>query len=304
MLDSLDIHNFQSLKSVHLELGSLTVIVGDSNCGKSALIRSIQALASNVRGSSVVTHGAKSASVSATSQGCKVTLEKGEGHGAYRVSVDGEDKEFTKLAGEVPEEVTKLLGLDPVKEGSSLNFAPQHEPPFLLTTTGSSVARTLGELTKVSTVLEAVREANRRRSSSTSDLKLRTKDLEQAEESLKVMDSLRARKAALLRVETLMAEAQKTGYDVLKLQGILEQLGKAEIEVPETVDISPLTEAFAQLKDLYTHLSKMSQLTKVAAQRQREYETVGAECEATESQLREALVELSMCPLCQQPVVT
>jgi AAA15 family ATPase/GTPase len=116
MINSLDVRNFQSLKDVHLDLGLLTVIVGDSNTGKSAVVRALKALASNLRGSSAITLGCRTASISAVCDDSKVTLEKSDTSSSYRVSKAGEpDREFTKIAGETPEEISSLLGLNPVK---------------------------------------------------------------------------------------------------------------------------------------------------------------------------------------------
>jgi DNA repair ATPase RecN len=300
VINSLDINNFQSLKSVHLDLGPFTVIVGDSNCGKSALVRSVQALASNVRGSSIVTHGTKMASVSATTDAGTVTLEKGEGHGAYRLAGAVEEKEYTKLAGEVPADISKVLELDPVKEGISLNFAPQHEPPFLLTTSGSTVARTLGELTKVSTVLEAVREANRRRTSSSSDLKLRLKDLEEINKSVAVVDSLNSRKEAICAADKLIMDIKYIETEVVKLEEIVSCLDRPEVEVSEIYDISELLQAYEDFNCLYRMLEKIHELSTEVIACTRFYDVWSDRCEILEKEFHEALTEEGECPLCGQ----
>ena len=303
MINSLDIRNFQSLKTVHLDLGPFTVIVGDSNCGKSALARSIQALASNFRGNSVVTHGAKIAYVSAVTDFAKVTLEKGEGHGSYRVTSGSDDREFTKLAGEVPEAVSRALELDPVKEGISLNFAPQHEPPFLLTSSGSVVARTLGDLTKVNVVLEAVREANRRRTSSSGELKLRIKDLESVDRSLSVVDKLGVRKEAILDVGRLINNAQSIEDEIHRLTNIVDILNKSYAEVAPVYDISNLVKAYEDFNSLYRDLEKLRKLSVELESATKFSEHCTALSDELEVQFHEALEEVGECPLCGQIIV-
>jgi exonuclease SbcC len=302
VINSLDINNFQSLKSVHIELGPLTVIVGDSNCGKSALVRSVQALASNVRGNSIVTHGYKIASVSATTDSAKVTLEKGEGHGSYRVVHGDSEKEFTKLAGEVPEDVSRVLELDPVKEGLSLNFAPQHEPPFLLTSSGSVVARTLGDLTKVSTVLEAVREANRRRTSTTSDLKLRSKDLDSLSNAPELLNSLNIRKDAVHAVGKLIIDIKFIESEIAKLEIIADSLGKLDIEVPCIYDISELVKAYEDFSTLYKSLERLRELTIEVTACERFYDSWTERSEVLDREFHEALEEIGECPICGQKI--
>jgi DNA repair ATPase RecN len=302
VINSLDVRNFQSLKTVHLDLGPLTVIVGDSNCGKSALVRSIQALASNVRGSSIVTHGQKLASVSAVTDSSTVTFVKGDGQGYYRLVDQLEEREFTKLAGEVPAEVSVALELDPVKEGLSLNFAPQHEPPFLLTSSGSVVARTLGDLTKVSTVLEAVREANRRRTAASGDLKLRNKDLESVNSSAEVLNQLNIRKEAIFQVEKLISDIQILEAEILELQRLEEVLDSTDIDIPEVCDISEVIKAYSEFNTLYKSLENIHNLTTEVTACNNFYMVWLERSETLENQLHEALEEAGECPLCGQVI--
>lgn len=303
MINSLDVRNFQSLRTVHLDLGPFTVIVGDSNCGKSALVRSIQALASNVRGSSIVTHGYKLASVSAVTDSATVTFVKGDGQGCYRLAEAGGEKEFTKLAGEVPAQVSEALELDPVKEGMSLNFAPQHEPPFLLTSSGSVVARTLGELTKVSTVLEAVREANRRRTSFSGDLKLRVKDLDSVNSSMAVVAELSARKDAIDEVAKLLEDIKSLESEISALSSLAEVLEKADIEVPEVHDISEVVQAYEDFTSLYKSLEKIRELSTEVVACQRFYDSWSDRSVALEEEFHKALEEAGECPICGQQIL-
>lgn len=298
MIDSLEIRNFQSLKDVQLDLGPLTVIVGSSNCGKSALVRSVQALSSNVRGTSAVTHGCKMASVTAVSEASRVTLEKGEGHGAYRLLDSSGEKEYTKLAGDVPVEITKALGLDPVKDGSSLNFAAQHDPPFLLTSAGSAVARTLGDLTKVSTVLEAVREANRRRTSSSGDLKLRARDLEEAEKGLKVLESLKARKESLLEAEKHIRSMQSVEAQLSDLEEAVRVAEEADRPLPDVRSIDTLLEAHAGFHVLYQQVLDFQQASRTLESAADVYNDAVFNHAALDEELKEALREAGRCPTC------
>ena len=59
----LHIKNFQSIKLAELVLGQFTALVGPSNTGKSAVIRSIKSLMTNARGQDFITRGESSASV-------------------------------------------------------------------------------------------------------------------------------------------------------------------------------------------------------------------------------------------------
>jgi DNA repair ATPase RecN len=301
MLSSIDIHNFQSLKDVHLDLGLLTVIVGNSNCGKSATVRAIQALASNIRGSSCITMGFKTASVSAVADTYKVTLEKSDTSSSYRITQSGQtDREFTKLAGDVPEEVTSIIGISPVRDGSSINFAGQHDSPFLLTTPGAQVARTLGELTSVITIFEAVRKANRRRTVANSDLRLRNKDLDEISDKLTSIETLKIRTAALKEANALLKKVQllETEVEDLKvLKDRLEELGNIKGILPE-VSIDSLLIAYDDLKTF----KAIALSIKSAYARRHKYSNECNEYLSAETSagidLQQVLEELGECPTC------
>ncbi len=304
MLSSLDIRNFQSLKDVHIDLGLLTVIVGESNSGKSALVRSIQALASNLRGTSSITMGFKSASISASSDDFTVTLEKSESSSSYKIAqVKQEDREFTKLAGDTPDEITALLGLDPVREDQSINFAGQHDSPFLLTASGASVARTLGELTNVNTVFKAVREANRLRTGANSDLKLRKKDLEEAEAQLGQFEGLENRIKALKLVENHVKEIKKLENDIISIENALQSIEElsSRSEIPAEVDVTAVETAFEEFKDLYVKAERLSALEKHRKEHADRLTKLTKDQKEAEEQMQHVLKEMGKCPLCQQP---
>lgn len=305
MITRLDIHNFQSLKDVHLELGLFTVIVGESNSGKSAVGRALKALASNIRGSACITMGCKSASVSASSDEFKVTLEKSETSSCYRLSQSGQqDKEYTKLAGETPEEITKILGLEPLKDGLSISFAGQHDSPFLLTSPGASVARVLGDLTNVITVFEAVREANRRRSTANSELRLRKKDQKEISEKLVQFEALKVRAEALKSAETSIKRAQQLENSITGLEVALETLtrltGLPEI-MPE-VDIAELLEAYETFKTVCLLADKVSKARSVVVESTLAVVKHTTDSAKAEEEIHALLRENGTCPVCQSRI--
>lgn len=227
MIEKIAIRNWQSLRSVDLELGRLTVIVGPSNSGKSAFIRALRAAASNVRGAGHITRGAKSAAVTVHTGEAIVTLERTETSGLYRV-VDvttGEERVFTKLGGSVPEAVTAALRIDPAPtNGASVNFAGQFDRPYLLAESGAAVARELGELTNVNTILSAVGEANKRKNRLAATLRTREADLAALRTQAAAFATLPARLAAYERAERHAEGAARINDQAQRLRRALDTL--------------------------------------------------------------------------------
>lgn len=155
------VENFQSLKDASIDIGPLTVLIGSSDSGKSALIRALSLLHRNSGGLELVRHGTDKLKVSQTlTDGTVISIEKGKGINTYTVG----DQKFSKVGRDIPLEVseklrTAVLVLD--KDSSiDLTFARQFDPPFLLTESSSVVTKAISSLSGINIVYSAIREGN------------------------------------------------------------------------------------------------------------------------------------------------
>lgn len=254
MLEHIEVRNYQSLHHIELSLDRFTVIVGPSSSGKSAFTRALRMLTSNQRGDAFVTHGERTATVTARTEKGVVSLKRG-GDNEYTViplNAPDQQRSFTKLAGAVPDEVTDFLGILP---RDPLNYASQFDKPYLLDDSAAEVARVLGSLTNVTVILEAAREANRQRSAESSKLKTRQADLERTKTRIQQFVPLKNQLAALGRAEEELKAAATLQQQVTRLQNALdtwqsasEALTAAEEALAVTVpDIETITDAQAHL---------------------------------------------------------
>lgn len=311
MINRLEIRNWQSLVKVDLDLGQFTVIVGESSCGKTALMRAIKALASNVRGSSSITVGAKATAITARTANHVVTLQRSTTDGGRYVITDvqtGKDDTYTKLAGAVPPAVTAALGIAPAVNGLSLNVAGQFEPPYLLRESGAAIARLLGDLTNVSTILRAVQEANRRKNAELASLRLREQDLKDKLERAKAFVTLRGRLDARARAEAHAETANSLTAQITALRGLVETLAVAEGVLarsavrPSVPDDTPVRAAVERLSAYKTQLQDwVNANNQVANTRQRAVLAAQAETAASQA-LDQALAAAGYCPTCGQKV--
>jgi DNA repair ATPase RecN len=233
MLTSLHVQHFQALHDVTLELSPLTVIVGASSSGKSALTRALHTVTHNRRGTEWITHGEQSSSITATTATHAVTLTRtikpGDGNAYVLTRLDDETSErFTKLGAAVPVEVSRALGITP----DGINFAGQHDMPFMLATTGSSNAQALGRLTNVHTIFDAAREANRQRAQSSSTLRMRMEDLDGIKASIVRFKNLSHQRAAVERAEDALKWAHMTSSKLDRLRYLIEALQVTSRAIP------------------------------------------------------------------------
>lgn len=304
MINRVAIRNFQSLKKVDVELGALTVIVGASSSGKTAFMRALRALASNVRGSSFITQGEKKASISAHTANGVITLERSEVGGQYKLSLNGEDKVYTKLGGAVPADITKALSLQPITtESSSINFAGQFDRPYLLDDSGATVARVLGELTNVSTIFAAVREANRRRTAASSTLKTRKADFDALKEQASQFKELPRQQEAIKAAEKAYERAVDIDARLVRLQQMIAtvdiaQTLLADAVIPDVPAISSIENAHSRMISFKTMVMEWQKWEKAHRQAEEEIKRASDEEHSAQDQLHAKLVELGQCPTC------
>ncbi len=89
MLREIRVKNYQSLRDVKIVPGDFTVIVGESDVGKSALVRAIKAPLINRTGQDFISDGAKQAGVALSfNDGWAVAVAEGLASGLPVISTD------------------------------------------------------------------------------------------------------------------------------------------------------------------------------------------------------------------------
>lgn len=218
MLTKLTLQDFQSWKALELDLSPVVVIVGETDSGKSALLRALSSVLFNaLEGSSFVKKGATKASVTVeTRSGDRITLERGITVNRYLLN----GKALDKIGRDVPPEVSSALQIEEVvfEEGGSLTlqFQPQMDAPFLLTDQGVRATRLLGSVSKVATLYKAARTAGQRSKDTSARLKLHEEAVEQCKTRLAVYDGL----------QILRPKVQALGNAVNSRQDLQRQLDK------------------------------------------------------------------------------
>ena len=270
MLSNIDIRNFQSLHHINIELAPFTVIVGPSSSGKSAFTRAVRTLTSNARGDGFITHGERTATITATTDKGTAVLQRGAINQYTLIPHKEQNKKtFTKLGGAVPEEVTEFIGIaakDPI------NYANQFDMPYLLSASAGDVARTLGELTNVQVIFEAAREANRRRNNQAATLKVKAADYKGITEKLEDYKALKGQLAAIASAEKHITQAATLETRISKLtelSSILEESEHQLMFIPMIREVPTLDEAnhlMQQLASLKTLKQQHEKYTAAAKQ--------------------------------------
>lgn len=318
MLSRVEVRNYQSLRSADIPLGRFTVITGPTGSGKSALFRAMMMLARNARGTSYVSHGQKSCSVTTRDDRWIARLTRSSarnGKNEYRVArlvpTPGPGGEgwtactYTKLNGQVPSQVSELLQM------TELNFAGQLDPPYLLSLPGTEIARRLGDLTNVSLVLGAAAEAGRVRKQAQRELDAAQARRDALMEEAQEFAGIRERRAACTAAEEALATAQATSASAERLRGLTARLEAAEAvasamraeaarQAPPSLErLDELDARRARLRELADGLEaqefEAAELAGLARQARKDEQSLEAE-------LHVALVSAGYCPVCGSAV--
>lgn len=271
MIEEIQIRNFQSLQDIHLQLAPFTVVVGPSSSGKSAFIRALKALTSNRRGTDFITHGERTASISAKlasanpARSGTVTLTRSTQTAPNAYTLIPEDPahayapkaEFTKLGGEVPAPISEFLGIPTAQV--PLAIASQFDKPYLLDASGTEVARVLASLTNAHIVLNGARESNRQKLQLSQTLRTRADDLEAIKARVPEFRALNAQRSALEQAETLIASARSLRDRLESLAALTETVLIAEQRIPALEQTLASVRRLPSIDDTVTRLSRAQQ---------------------------------------------
>ncbi len=156
MINKLTLKNWQRHKSLELELGSVTTIVGPTNAGKSAILRALAWLAvGNVPGfvpksKKMVRHGTKRTTVSVEVGKHSISRSKGDKN-LYHVN----GTRLTAFGQKVPDEVSQILNLN------DLNFQKQVGMPFWFAESPGQLSKQMNKIVDLSVIDETLKNLGR-----------------------------------------------------------------------------------------------------------------------------------------------
>jgi len=145
VITKLAITNFQSYEKAVIYPGSINIIIGRNNSGKTAILRALRLLFFNEpEGSDFVRYGAKDAIVEVVYDGHVIKRVKGA-QNIYEL--DG--SVFSNFGRDIPQEIVSVLGFSAVKVDRKvyeLNYESAHEAPFFVSETQVTAGKIFSKL--------------------------------------------------------------------------------------------------------------------------------------------------------------
>ena len=258
MIRSIRLSNFQSHKDTVLELvPGINAICGESDSGKTAIIRALNWLVTNrPSGAAFQRHGTKETEVGLiTDDGELVRYRTAKANG-YRIN--GTD--LSAIRTDVPEEVAKLLGID-----SDLNMQGQLDAPFLLSMSPGEVAQTLNRiahLDEIDTALFNVAKRLRDKGAELKAAQAQQASLEEQHQQFAYLDRMESDVAELELVDRALEEI---GLKGIRLRDLMQELLKVRSEMDMLPNVEMMAERYREAVTLQEEVGALT--AKVATLR-------------------------------------
>jgi exonuclease SbcC len=285
-IKSIALHNFQSHKLSVIEpapAGQLTVIVGPSDSGKTAIIRALRWLFYNIpQGTDFIKVGNNVAKVAIKhADGQQVTRERSR-KGFNRYKINDKDR-YEGFGSTVPLEVQEITGVRPVQVGDlemCLNLAEQLDGPFL----GKSVsapakAKILGKLAGTEEVDFAAKGVGTDIYRARQDEKRLTDEVAKLQDELKQYDYLPELAERIAQVETLLANIKEAVERKLQLEKLQQQWNE-NAKAQKIID--------AKCTDLFWMIVQADPILSLIEQQLKKYQKL----QNTSTQLKATVTEL------------
>lgn len=238
--------NFQSWERFDLHVEGLTVVVGPSNLGKSAITRLTKAILRNGLSAAQIRVGSDGVKGELTIDGHKVIAERSK-RGTNTYNIDGKD--LSKLGRTTPQELTDLgMGLIEIgKQKLDATFAGQFDSQFILDRSDEELNQILGAFSSTEQLEFGKRTANGRVSEKNAEAKVLAKNKQQINERILKLDALQVRADEIqTKIDALEPVIDRQQKAIAALESLiahrtrLDTLRKviASVKVPDTAPVA------------------------------------------------------------------
>lgn len=236
MLYSIKIQNFQSHHKSKMEFHpGVNVIVGDTDSGKSAILRSLRWLAyGKPRGEGFRTHGSKETSVSIDFKDAVIIRKRSNSENSYTLFVEEstEPLVFRAVGQEIPIEIEDVINM------AEFNFQHQIDSPFLLSESAGGVAAYFNKMANLQMIDISTSNVQSKILKIERTYKAKRQDLRERKKSLQQYSYLDTAESIIAQSEEFLAQRKISIEAKLDIEDILEEFISYEEKIQEEQDIA------------------------------------------------------------------
>ena len=223
MLTSLHITNFQSHKESHLEFDpGVNVIIGESDSGKTAILRALRWVLTNRPGGySFRSSWGGDTSIGIWTENALVVREKTGTNNIYRLN----DTEFKAFGTEVPEEIQNALNMN------EINVQNQLDLPFLLRDSPGQVAAHFNKIAHLDAIDKSMQLIEKWTRALNQQLKDHEIDLLTSQDQLTTYSYLPEMEKAIEAAEWVEKQQIETSRKLVKLSALIFSIQQTESKI-------------------------------------------------------------------------
>lgn len=295
MITKIEIKNFQSHKNTVLEFDKgVNVICGESDNGKSAVIRAIRWVVENQpQGTEKINSNwnedfKEPLSVKLYTEKGYVERIRDKKRNGYNICKNGEKEIVLDAIGKgVPKEVTDFLNV------SDVNFQFQLDPPYLLTKSAGEASKYLNEIVHLDSIDKIMSIADSDKRQLSSEQKIVESDIKKLEEELKNTEWIDEAERLYTRVSKYDEHISSSNDELI---GLNEQI--SEHESLKIVDLTKQKELVEKIESISVpDISELDEDIKEYELRNEEILKLNKEREELKARMP------TICPYCGNPII-
>jgi DNA repair exonuclease SbcCD ATPase subunit len=294
MIKSLKIKNFQIHKKLLLEFDSnITVIIGPSDTGKSAILRALRWLFTNKpSGDEYIHHDETDVSILLKIDNHKIIRSKGSKGNRYLL--DG--KEYKSFGSNVPTDIQSVLNIGDV------NFQGQIDPPWWFLKSPGEVSKELNSIVNLGLIDRVMQYTASELRKNKIAVEISKEKLKQTKDRKKGLGWVKEANVKLGKIEKLYTTIVSVAQDSIRLRDMVKRLedtskelkrGKQAIFWGRKLDKigQSLVEIDKKKKKLDDYVYQFSKLKKDLCQENQSITAVEKE-----------ISKIKVCPVCKKPL--
>lgn len=258
MIQSLNVQNFQSHKNTNLEFcPGINVITGNSNSGKTAILRALNFVITNKPGGlnfkSSFSDKKENCNVSIVINDQAVIRTKNTSVNKYEIG----SSLFDVVGSSVPQEVCQLLNMD------EINYSSQFEKHFLITESSGEVGRTINKIVNLDIIDELISNLNSKILSTNREMDFKKSDIDKLIIALKKFENIEDLELLITKVVKLHSDIEEDKTIVYSLKHIIDETKKLENKIFEIeYKFSDLENEIVSLESVYIEYSSNNKVAK------------------------------------------
>lgn len=238
-IDKLEIKNFQAHENISIDfVKGINTIVGESNAGKTAIMRAIRfALHNKPSGSDFITTGKKSCSVKVhLSNGFIIERKRSRSSaGSYILTKpDGTIQEYKGFKNNIPIDIINAHQMPELKIGGntySLNIATQLEPAFMVSASSTERLSLIGALVDTDRADAAKKVVASEKRALSASIKKTEEDRAKEVAKLSKYDKLDAMRVSVETLEMIDAKLDSDEQHLIILNDVKNSHNKLKLDI-------------------------------------------------------------------------